>query len=38
MGKISNMLTVLAIIGIGALIYGKYRSEISGNKPKVKNK
>jgi hypothetical protein len=36
LNKITNILTVLAIIGIGALVYGKYRSEIPKNKPKLK--
>jgi hypothetical protein len=36
MGNISKILTTLAIIGIGAIIYGKYKNISSKEKAKLK--
>lgn len=36
MNNISKFLTVLAIVGLGAIIYGKYKSNIK--QTKLKNK
>jgi hypothetical protein len=36
MNNISKILTGLAIIGIGVIIYGKYKSTASKEKTKVK--
>ncbi len=38
MNNISKILTTLAIIGIGVIVYGKYKTLSNKEKTKLKNK